>query len=118
LTVGESPKDKLLVGTVDGIFSFRQRNGAWEHEGTLVSGKHISSIIFEPSSRTLFAGTYSGEIFAGTELDGRWERRDDGVGGREIYSLASQSLAHGPRRCAKCRALNNGHFRRRRIRPT
>ena len=39
VTVGESPKDKILVGTVDGIFSFFKRNGSWENQGTLIPGK-------------------------------------------------------------------------------
>ena len=29
LTVGESAKNKLLVGTVNGIFSFVKNNGGW-----------------------------------------------------------------------------------------
>jgi BNR/Asp-box repeat protein len=97
LTVGESPKDKLLVGTVEGIFSFLKRNGSWENQGTWIPGKHISSIIFEPASQTLFAGTYSCEIFASTDLGKNWERRDRGVGELEIYSLASQVIGGRPR---------------------
>src|SRR5439155_330125 len=72
VTVGESPKDKILVGTVDGIFSFFKRNGSWENQGTLIPGKHVSSIIFEPVSQTLFAGTYSSEVFASTDLGKNW----------------------------------------------
>jgi photosystem II stability/assembly factor-like uncharacterized protein len=97
LTVGETAKAKLLVGTVDGIFSFLKRNGSWESQGTLVSGKHISSIIFEPTSQTLFAGTYSGEIFASTDLGKNWQRRDQGIVEKEIYSLASQLVGGHPR---------------------
>ena len=87
LTQGEVAKDKLLVGTVDGIFSFQKRGSSWESQGTSVPEKHFSSIIFEPNSRTLFGGTYSGEIYASTDLGKTWERRDSGIGGKEIYSL-------------------------------
>ena len=97
LTQGEVAKDKLLVGTVDGIFSFQKRGGSWESQGTSVPGKHFSSIIFEPNSRTLFGGTYSGEIYASTDLGKTWERRDNGIGGKEIYSLASQVVDGKPR---------------------
>jgi photosystem II stability/assembly factor-like uncharacterized protein len=97
LTLGESPNDKLLVGTVDGIFSFRKRNGAWEHQATFVPGKHVSSIIFEPTSETLFAGTYSCEVFASEDLGKNWERRDNGIGELEIYSLAHQLVRGLPR---------------------
>ena len=97
LTQGEVAKDKLLVGTVDGIFSFQKRNGSWEGQGAMVPGKHFSSIIFEPSSRTLFGGTYSCEIYASTDLSRTWERRDSGIGDKEIYSLATQLVDGKPR---------------------
>ena len=57
ITQGETPKEKLLVGTVDGIFAFHKRNGSWEGQGTMVPGKHFSSIIFEPVTQTLFGGS-------------------------------------------------------------
>ncbi len=97
VTVGESPKDKILVGTVDGIFSFFKRNGSWENQGILIPGKHVSSIIFEPTSQTLFAGTYSSEVFASADLGKNWERRDQGIGQLEIYSLATQVIGGRPR---------------------
>ena len=97
LTTGESAKDKLLVGTVDGVFSFEKRGGSWEQRTTQVPGKHISAIIFEPTSQTLLAGTYSGEIFASGDLGKTWQRRDNGIGNKEIYSLASQVVADKPR---------------------
>ncbi|HWO42760.1 MAG TPA: hypothetical protein VNO43_13250 [Candidatus Eisenbacteria bacterium] len=92
LTVGESANDRLLVGTVEGIFSFLKRNGSWEHQATFLPGKHISAMIFEPSSQTLFAGTYGCEIFASPDLGQSWNRRDQGIGEREIYSLAAQMV--------------------------
>ena len=48
LTVGESAKDKLLVGTVNGVFSFRKNNGGWNRQETMLPDQHISAIIFEP----------------------------------------------------------------------
>src|SRR6266536_2887011 len=97
LTQGEVAKDKLLVGTVDGIFAFQKRGGSWESQGTKVPGKHFSSIIFEPSSQMLFGGTYSAEIYASADLGKNWERRDSGIGDKEIYSLASQTVNGKPR---------------------
>jgi len=97
LTSGESPKDKLLVGTVGGIFSFQKNGANWTQQATMVPGKHFSSIIFEPITKTLFGGTYSREIFASTDLGKSWERRDNGIGAKEIYSLASQVVAGKPR---------------------
>ena len=97
LTQGEVAKDKLLVGTVDGIFAFQKRGGSWESQGTMVPGRHFSSIIFEPSSQTLFGGTYSSEIYSSADLGKNWERRDNDIGGKEIYSLATQMVNGKPR---------------------
>src|SRR5687768_4130743 len=97
LTQGETAKDKLLVGTVDGIFAFQKRDGSWQGDGTMVPGKHFSSIIFEPTTKTLFGGTYSGEIYASSDLGKTWERRDTGIGDKEIYSLATQVVNGKPR---------------------
>ena len=90
LTEGEVAKEKLLVGTVKGIFSFVNEAGSWDRQAVHLPGKHVSSIIFESTTRMLFAGTYSCEIFASADLGKTWRRRDSGIGDKEIYSLASQ----------------------------
>ena len=106
----------------------------------MVPGKHFSSIVFEPTTKTLFGGTYSCEIYASTDLGKTWERRDNGIGDKEIYSLASQLVDGKPRastrapsrricftatisaragqscrHCVKCPAWRNGHSPDRRI---
>lgn len=96
-TVGELPTDTLLVGTVKGIFSFVHRSGSWVAQGTFLPDHHISALISEPSSHTLFAGTYGGAIYASRDSGRSWERRDRSIGEREIYSLASQVVAGRPR---------------------
>jgi len=97
LSQGEVPKDRLLIGTASGIFAFQKRGGSWASEGTMVPGKHFSSIIFEPSTGMLFGGTYSCEIYASADLGKTWERRDAGIGDKEIYSLATQMIEGKPR---------------------
>ena len=59
--------------------------------------QHISAIIFEPSTQTLFAGSHNGKIFASGDSGKSWEQRDQGIGGKEIYSLASQLVGGKPR---------------------
>lgn len=97
LTVGKSAKEQLLVGTADGIFSFRKRNAAWEQQAKVLPGKHISSILFEPVSQMLFAGTYGCEIFSSADMGKNWQRRDSGIGELEIYCLAAQLVGGRPR---------------------
>jgi photosystem II stability/assembly factor-like uncharacterized protein len=91
-TVSESAADKLLVGTAKGIFSFLHRNGSWAHQETFLPHEHISAILYEPSSRMLFAGTYGDALHATRDLGRTWERRDRGIGGLEIYTLACQQV--------------------------
>lgn len=97
LTGGETAKDKLLVGTVNGIFSFVKRDNQWKQVETMLPQHHISAIVFEPSTQTLFAGTYGGAIFASGDLGKHWEQRNQGIVDKEIYSLACQQTGGRPR---------------------
>ncbi|HXG51548.1 MAG TPA: hypothetical protein VNN77_09115 [candidate division Zixibacteria bacterium] len=92
LTVGETPRERLLVGTVDGIFSFAKQGGVWNRQETMLAGEHISAIHFEPITGTLFAGSYGGALYASGDLGKSWISRNSGLGGREIYSLASRAI--------------------------
>ena len=96
-TVGESHTDRLLVGTVNGIFSFVRRNGAWVSQPTLLPGEHISALLFEPKSKMLFAGTYGEALYGSMDLGQSWEKRNRGIGNREIYTLACQEVGGRPR---------------------
>ena len=89
LTQGETPKRSCSSAPSTEFFRSRNAAALGEVEGTLVPGKHFSSIIFEPTTQTLFGGTYSGEIYASADLGKTWERRDSGIGDKEIYSLAT-----------------------------
>ena len=97
ITVGETHKDKLLVGTVDGIFAFARNHGSWTLQERFLSGEHISALLFEPSNQVLLAGTYGQAHYASKDLGRNWERRDRGLEGLEIYSLACQNVAGKPR---------------------
>ena len=97
ITVDGSPGESLLVGTANGIFSFARQNGSWSPKETFLTGQHISALLFEPSSRMLFAGTYGEALYASKDLGRHWERRDRDIGGREIYTLACQEVGGRPR---------------------
>ncbi|MBI2229577.1 MAG: hypothetical protein HYU46_10830 [Deltaproteobacteria bacterium] len=93
LTTGETAAEKLLVGTVNGIFSFVKQAGKWSRQETMLSDQHISAIIFEHSSQTLFAGSYNGAIFASSDNGKNWQQRNQGIVDKEIYSLARSGLS-------------------------
>jgi photosystem II stability/assembly factor-like uncharacterized protein len=97
ITVGETAKKNLLVGTVNGIFPFTRNNNEWIRGETMLPDQHVSSVIFEPSTETLFAGSYSGKIFASSDRGKTWQLRNAGIGDKEIYSLASQIVDGKPR---------------------
>ncbi|MBI2367033.1 MAG: glycosyl hydrolase [Deltaproteobacteria bacterium] len=97
LTTGETATEKLLVGTVRGIFSFLKQGGNWNRQETMLPDQHISAIIFEHSSQTLFAGSYNGAIFASSDNGKNWQQRNQGIVDKEIYSLAIQWVGGRPR---------------------
>jgi len=97
MTMGEKPSDQLFVGTAHGVASITRQNGSWGSQQTFLPEEHISALIFESRSQTLFAGTYGRSIYASKDLGKNWARRDQGIGDREIYSLACQQVGGRPR---------------------
>src|ERR1041384_528703 len=97
ITVGETARNNLLVGTVNGIFSFSKNGREWVRGETMLPDQHISAIIFEPSTQNLFAGSYNGKIFASNDHGRSWQERSQGIADKEIYSLASQIVNGRPR---------------------
>ncbi|HVO94643.1 MAG TPA: hypothetical protein VMT22_17470 [Terriglobales bacterium] len=81
---------QLWVGTQDGLVQFeRASDGAWREAQRALRGQHISSIIFERTTGTVFAGAFFGSIHASTDGGKTWERRDNGMSLHDVYSLAS-----------------------------
>ena len=80
---------QLWVGTQDGLVRFeRANNGAWREGQRALRGQHISSIIFEPITNTMFAGVFFGSVHASSDAGKSWERRDNGIPVHDVYSLA------------------------------
>ena len=105
ITVTDSPSPLLLVGTVEGIFPFVRRNSSWVLQGRFLAGEHVSALLYEPLSHTLFAGTYAGDyegapstsverqpFYASKNLGKDWERRGNGIAERNLFTLNLQPL--------------------------
>ena len=80
---------QLWVGTQDGLVLFERGADGWREAQRALRGQHISSIIFEKSSGTMFAGAFFGSIHASADGGKTWERRDNGMTIHDVYSLAS-----------------------------
>ncbi len=80
---------QLWVGTKDGLVLLeRAGNGEWREAHRALRGQHISSIIFERASGTMFAGAFFGSVHASADGGKTWERRDNGMTIHDVYSLA------------------------------
>jgi photosystem II stability/assembly factor-like uncharacterized protein len=83
----------MLVGTVKGVYSLQRDSlaGRWQMTGRSLEGKHISSLLYEPSSDLVFAGCHgNGGLYASADGGRTWEERISGLESRHVYSLAAQ----------------------------
>lgn len=95
LTVGGSaytsttnPADELLFGSVDGLITLRKASAGWQETGRALQGRHVSSVVLDPSSGTLFAGTHNDGLQASRDGGQSWQRCA-GVEQDEVYCLAT-----------------------------
>jgi photosystem II stability/assembly factor-like uncharacterized protein len=80
---------QLWVSTQDGLVLFERANSqAWHEVQRALRGQHLSSILFEPTTGTIFAGAFFGSIHASADGGNTWERRDNGLAVHDVYSLA------------------------------
>jgi photosystem II stability/assembly factor-like uncharacterized protein len=91
-TIAASPTDLLFVGTIDGIFRHHRENDLWVRGDHILQGEHISALLFESESKTIFAATYRGALYASTDLGKTWENRNSGIHQPNIYTLNVQDL--------------------------
>ena len=80
---------QLWVGTQDGLALFERGGDGWRETERALRGQHISSIIFEKTTGTMFAGAFFGSIHASADGGKTWERRDTGIAFHDVYSLAA-----------------------------
>ncbi len=81
---------QLWIATKDGLVLYERADGGkWREAQRALRGQHISSIIFEPNSGTMFAGSFFGSVNASADGGKTWERRDSGITIHDVYSLAT-----------------------------
>ena len=89
-----APAQEVLVGTADGVAVIERdaRGAAWRVAHRALSGRHVSSIVIDPDSDTIFAGAFEGGLHASVDGGKTWERRDAGIPFDDVWSLG---LARG-----------------------
>lgn len=84
----DAPADELFFGSVDGLFVLRRDGERWSVEHSALPGLHVSSIAEHAPSGMMFAGTHNGGLYASADHGRTWERREQGLPEKEVYSLA------------------------------
>lgn len=89
-----SRSDQLLVGSKDGVVVLHRNpeGPGWSVAHRALPGQHISAIVLEPESGLIFAGVFFGSVYASADGGRTWERRDNGLTERDVYSLGSVRL--------------------------
>ena len=104
---------QLWVGTQDGLALFERGNDGWRETQRALRGQHISSIIFERTTGTMFAGAFFGSVHASSDGGKTWERRDNGMPIHDVYSLARTRRRRQSARL--CRNPTGAFVRQRRL---
>jgi photosystem II stability/assembly factor-like uncharacterized protein len=86
---GDGPPNEMMVGSVDGVvFLSRPSRGApWSESRRALGGKHVSSLVVEPGG-TIFAGVHKDGVYASSDGGRTWDRRDDGMEFKDVYSMS------------------------------
>ena len=92
-TTGTGPATRLFVATVKGLVRLDRKapDAPWAVTGQALDGKHVSSLMIEPRSGKLFAGTHEDGVWVSDDGAGtQWRHASKGIVNRNVYSLASR----------------------------
>ena len=92
---GSDAPTRLLVATLDGV-QILERDGlgsAWKLVGQSLKGLHVSSMLIEPGSGTLFAGIHEGGVWVSSDDGLSWEERSEGITRKDVWSLRHSGRA-------------------------
>lgn len=86
----DAPPESVLISTISGILEL-VRNGAdeasWRVARTSLKGHHISSIVIDPISDAIIAGTHGSGIYRSRDGGANWEAILNGMGSFHIFTL-------------------------------
>jgi len=85
---GSEPCSRLIVGTLSGLSVLERKDGSWAPRATKLDGMHISSTMYEPKHRGLFAGVHEGGVYFSPDEGLTWEPRSRGISIPHVFMLA------------------------------
>src|SRR5687767_14665016 len=84
-----TPADEVLVGTAKGVVTLKRDGAGWRVAKDALVDTHISAILIDDESGTIFASGYrDGGLQASEDGGNSWQRRDNGISESNIYSIA------------------------------
>jgi photosystem II stability/assembly factor-like uncharacterized protein len=85
--------DRLYVGTIKGVAVVEREGQDWQLMQVQLPETHISSLLYDETSRGLFAGVHGHGLHFSSDDGATWERRTRGLTVDHVYSLGG---ARGP----------------------
>jgi photosystem II stability/assembly factor-like uncharacterized protein len=92
----DEPPSQVLVGTIRGIAVLEHAalHAPWRVARWMLEGLHISALLWEPRTGTLFAGVYGaphgpGGLYRSRDKGHRWERLTAGLACDYVYTLTA-----------------------------
>lgn len=89
----DKPAAEILVGTIRGIVHYEREapDLPWKEAKRTLEEVHVSSVLFEEKSGTIFAGGHGqGGLWASVDGGDSWEQRQAGIVENHIFHLAAQ----------------------------
>jgi photosystem II stability/assembly factor-like uncharacterized protein len=92
LTTGVGAVKRLLVATIRGVYTLdRQVGNSWTVAAKALEHLQISSLLQEPQSGRIFAGTHgNGGLWSSDDGGTSWVEKTCGLGSKHIYTVAAQ----------------------------
>ena len=84
--LSDKPSTKLLIGTTEGVVSLQRAGAAWQTAGKSLDGKHVSSLVIDNETKTVFAGLSRGGVQASRDGGKTWAAKAKGLGEADVYS--------------------------------
>jgi photosystem II stability/assembly factor-like uncharacterized protein len=94
---GDDAPTTLFVATTNGLAVVARAapGQPWRVSHRALEGKHLSSLMFEPTRGGLFAGAHTGGLYYSADRGATWQGRAAGITIDQVFSLASVSERDG-----------------------